>query len=89
MICAKVCWLLTLFAACIAAVIFLAMMTEAKSAPQQAAAAAMALAVAIIPYVFTRCVEGLCRPDVVKVELSSQERTRATPSEGEAPLWAG
>ena len=31
----------------------------ATGAPQEAAGAAMALAIAVIPYVFTRCIEGM------------------------------
>lgn len=59
MVVVKICWGITALAACIAALVFVSIMGEANGAPQEAAGAAMALAIAIIPYVFTRCLEGL------------------------------
>lgn len=54
----KICWAVTAFAAFFAFIDF-AQIGRAESAPQQAAIAAMAVATAVIPYVFTRAVEGL------------------------------
>lgn len=44
-------------AAVVAGLVFLAMMTSAESAPQEAAGAGIALAIAVIPYVFARGLE--------------------------------
>lgn len=55
----KICWGITALASCLAAVGFVSSNAAATSAPQEAAGAAMALAIAVIPYVFTRCVEGM------------------------------
>lgn len=51
-------WVVTLFAACAAAVEVAGIPSEA-SAPQAAALIARGLAIAIIPYVFTRAVEAM------------------------------
>lgn len=55
----KICWIATALSAGAALLTFVATMTDAGSAPQEAAGAAMALAIAIIPYVFTRCMKGV------------------------------
>jgi hypothetical protein len=52
-------WLLCLFASIVAGLFTLWAMHKATSAPQEAAAAAMGCVMVIIPYVFTRAVEGL------------------------------
>lgn len=51
-------WLITLLATCVGAVVLL-MAFNAEAAPAQGAAAALACGCAIIPYVFTRAVEGM------------------------------
>ena len=55
----KFSWIVTLICTVIAALIAFGTMFNAKSAPQEAAGFAMALAFVVIPYVFTRAVEGL------------------------------
>ena len=55
----KISWGITALAACASALIFVSTVGEATSAPQEAAGAAMAVAITVIPYVFTRCLEGL------------------------------
>jgi hypothetical protein len=55
----KIGWGVTAFAAGISALTFVATVGDANGAPQQAAGSAMALAIAVIPYVFTRCLEGI------------------------------
>jgi hypothetical protein len=55
----KICWVITAVAAALATLFFVSGTAEANGAPQEAAAAAMALAIAVIPYVFTRCIEGM------------------------------
>jgi len=85
MIFAKICWAVTLLATCFAALEFVAGTGTATGAPQQAAGAAMALAICVIPYVFTRCVEGMARPDVSPVEI----RTIASPAEPSGGATSG
>lgn len=58
----QICWFITILATFAASFQLLFTFTAAQSAPQQAAGAAMAAAMVIVPYVFTRAVEGLGRP---------------------------
>ncbi|MBI3505489.1 MAG: hypothetical protein HY059_11665 [Proteobacteria bacterium] len=62
-------WIVTLLLSCIAAYQFITDILAAKSAPQQAAAAGMAIALVIIPYVFTRCVEKLSGQQAQRVSV--------------------
>lgn len=56
----RICWIVTLLAACGAAFqLFDVFVRGGLSAPQQAAGAALACALCVIPYVFTRAIEGL------------------------------
>jgi hypothetical protein len=61
MVFVKICWGITLLATCFAVLALIAMLSQAKGSPQEASAAALALCIAIIPYVFTRCAEGLVK----------------------------
>lgn len=56
-------WMVTILACIIAGALFIFTITSSKGAPQEAAGAAMACAVAIIPYVFARAVEKLSNND--------------------------
>lgn len=56
---AKMCCFVTAAAACLAAIELFSVFASAQSAPQQAAGAAIAAAMVVIPYVFTRAIEGL------------------------------
>jgi hypothetical protein len=56
-------WIVTILACIIAGSLFIFTITSSKGAPQEAAGAAMACAVAIIPYVFARAVEKLSNND--------------------------
>lgn len=56
-------WLCTLIGVAIGALQFAMTMTASAGAPQQAAGAAMALCFAVIPYVFTRAIEGFYTSD--------------------------
>jgi hypothetical protein len=58
----KLCWALTLVGTLAAGGVLALTILTATGAPQQAAGAAVSVAVAVIPYVFTRAVEGLSRP---------------------------
>lgn len=51
-------WIVTLLGACIGGFLLFAAFS-AQAAPAQGAAAAVAVGCAVIPYVFTRAVEGL------------------------------
>ena len=51
-------WLSTGLFAVIAALIVFATLASAKGAPQEASGAVIALCCAVIPYVFTRAIEG-------------------------------
>lgn len=53
------CWLVTLLATIAAVFVFVETLSLAKGAPQEAAGAAMAMTIAIIPYIFTRAIEGI------------------------------
>jgi hypothetical protein len=55
-------WILPLLGSIIAGFQFLDSLLEAKSAPQQAAGAAMAICWAVLPYVFARAAESLSGP---------------------------
>jgi hypothetical protein len=59
MIFVKICWGVTALATVVSSLLFVSTMGAANGAPQEAAGAAMALAIAVIPYVFTRCFEGM------------------------------
>jgi hypothetical protein len=55
-----ICWIVTGLATLVAALIAVPVLLSGEaSAPQQGAAGAMACALAIIPYVFTRAIEGM------------------------------
>lgn len=56
-------WFLTLLSSLLAALTILFTTVAGQSAPQQAAGYAMACALAIVPYVFTRAVEAIKGPD--------------------------
>ena len=53
-----ICWIVTLIATLPAAAMLLAAF-GATGAPQEAAGAAIACAIVVVPYVFTRAIEGL------------------------------
>lgn len=55
----KICWGVTAAASCFALVFFFNALAGANGAPQEAAGAAIALAMVAIPYIFTRSVEGI------------------------------
>lgn len=54
-------WLVTLLSACVGGFLLFAAL-NAEAAPAQGAAAAVACGFAIIPYVFTRAIEGMSSP---------------------------
>jgi len=52
------CWIICLFASVISALFLISGLSAAESAPQEASIAAISVAIVIIPYVFTRAIEG-------------------------------
>ena len=56
-------WVLVLFSTIAAGGVFLVTLSSAKSAPQEAAGMAIAVALAVIPYVFARSLEGIRHAD--------------------------
>lgn len=57
-----ICWLITVLATLASALLVVDAFGGQNGAPQQAALGALAAAISIIPYVFTRAIEGICRP---------------------------
>lgn len=58
----RFCWIVTMLGACAGMLVVIDIfMTHGASAVQQGASAAIACALCIVPYVFTRCIEGLNR----------------------------
>jgi hypothetical protein len=57
----KICWVLSLFFGAGAALQLAITVSTAGSAPQQAAGAALAAAMAVVPYCFARSVDELTK----------------------------
>ena len=57
-------WFVTLISAVLASLVIAFTLVVAKGAPQEAAGYAMACALAIVPYVFTRAAVALAAPDL-------------------------
>lgn len=55
----KALWVLTLIGAIFGGLTILITLATSKGAPQEAAGFAMACALAVVPYVFTRAVQGM------------------------------
>ncbi|MCF8534081.1 MAG: hypothetical protein K9G48_13820 [Reyranella sp.] len=76
-------WVCTMLASVVGGLVFAGGMLGAKSAPQEAAVAAMGLCIAIIPYIFTRAIEGIgqakWRRDML-AELKKQAASAPRPS---------
>ena len=53
------CWVITIIASILAAFVLIGTVVGSSGAPQEAAGAAISAAIVIIPYVFTKAVEGL------------------------------
>jgi hypothetical protein len=79
------CFVVSLVAACIAAVVFVGTIEAANGAPQQAAGAAMALCIAVIPYVFSRSIEKLIEPDARPVVIVKRAAEAPSASSQLAP----
>jgi hypothetical protein len=68
----RICWGATAGIAAFGLLTFANDLSNAESAPQQAAAAAMAVAWVVMPYVFTRAMEGLFPPKAAAVSKKSK-----------------
>ena len=86
------CWFVTLISACLAAAQMFFGLKDATGAPQQAAIAAIAVASVVIPYVFTRAVEGMALLESLKRQRQGDRqpappatRERAEPLFREGP----
>jgi hypothetical protein len=55
----RICWIVTAVGASFALLTLITTVGGASGAPQEAAGAAIAAAIAVIPYVFTRALEGI------------------------------
>jgi len=70
----KICWAVTAAFAAFNLLSFASDLNNAESAPQQAAAAAMAMAWVVIPYVLTRSIEGLFPPKAAAAPINVSAR---------------
>lgn len=82
-------WVATLLGAIIGGFQFLNAMLLATSAPQQAAGAAMALCWVVIPYVFSRAIEGMvnARWRIDMLEALGKLAADANLKEGFSSMW--
>jgi hypothetical protein len=75
----KIFWLLTLFSTILGGLYVFYVLLTATTPAQQTAGLALALATVGIPYVFTRCLEGVRHADIMRVRIVGQERPRERP----------
>ena len=76
-------WIVALGGSGLGALVFMVTMVGAKSAPQEAAGAGMALALAVIPYVFARACQELLRAPLPTRSVSA--RSRPLEADDESP----
>jgi hypothetical protein len=70
----KIFWVLTLCATVLGLANFIRVVLIATDPVKQVSGIGISLAVVIIPYVFTRCLEGMRRVDVLRVRIVGNER---------------
>ncbi|HZS83653.1 MAG TPA: hypothetical protein VFA50_12335 [Stellaceae bacterium] len=70
----KVFWIFTLVWTVLAAAYLVRVVADSTNPTELTAAASLSMATALIPYVMTRCLEGLRHADVVRVRVVGQER---------------
>lgn len=80
-------WVITVLMACVAAFYAVDTQMRAQSAPQQAAGAAIALCLVIIPYVFTRAVEGVVKAGWRDRVVSLLESANQNFKSGTDSMW--
>ncbi len=74
------CWGITALAAAVSTLILIGTFVGTVSAPQEAAGAALAVAIVAIPYIFTRSLQGLedlSKADTIIDRLDTQIRLQA------------
>jgi hypothetical protein len=74
----KLLWILVLLGSVVGGFILIGGFTSANSAPQEAAAAGLALACAVIPYCLVRSIQELARDTFERDELRTQTRLLAS-----------
>jgi hypothetical protein len=80
-------WVLTLIASIVAGLVLVVVLAAAKGAPQEASGAAIALCIAIIPYVFTRAIEGIVSATWRESILSEVALARTDFKKGTESVW--
>ena len=70
----KIFWVLTLCATVLGLINLIRVVLIATDPVKQITGIGLSLAVVIIPYVFTRCLEGMRRVDVMRVRIVGNER---------------
>ena len=84
-------YIITLISTCFASLVLIFGFSGAQSAPQEAAAAALAIALAVIPYVFSRCLQIAADRKIRKEmheEIVSALRVQSSRSESSPPIVA-
>lgn len=73
------CWVVTIVCCIIAGIVLLTTSIGSNGAPQQAAGAAIAAALAVIPYVFSRAIAELTAPEkpIQKVMTEVERKAKA------------
>jgi hypothetical protein len=79
----KIFWALTLLATVVGGVYFAVTIVRAANATQQIAGILQALGTAVIPYIFTRSLEGLRHSDVMRVRIVGPDRPPPVPPRDE------
>lgn len=80
-------WVCTLLASILAGAVLAFGLLMAKGAPQEAATAGVALCLAVIPYVFTRAIEGVAAATWREKMLRATESSGADYKSGVQSLW--
>jgi ABC-type phosphate transport system permease subunit len=68
----SVCWILTILGTVVAGLFLAGALFASNGAPQEAAAAALAAAFAVVPYVFTRAIQAMGRDRRERSGIDSQ-----------------
>jgi hypothetical protein len=83
---ARIMWVVTFFSCLLGALVLVVGVLGADGAPQEAAAAAVAVALAVIPYCFTKSIEGMDRPVVpAKAPAPGSAETERLPEPAAKP----
>jgi hypothetical protein len=80
-------WVCVALAAALAALVLVGGLATANGAPQQAAVAAVAVAIAVIPYIFARAIEGWESATWRALMIELTQKGRADFKAGTDSLW--